>query len=131
MALKEKRRWFLKACTGLWLGGLGLLGAYTILSFLPRPPKKILVKKKLSLGEVLVGPNYFLRLTPKGPLALSRTCPHLGCLVTYDPAEEIFICPCHQSRFTLNGRYISGPAKKDLKRLKVEHTGAGFIIEIS
>lgn len=131
MAFKKNRRSFLKALAGFWLGGLGVLGAYTALSFLPRPPKKVLVKEKLVPDKIIIGTNYFLRLTPQGPLALSRTCPHLGCLVTYDPVQDIFICPCHQSRFSLDGRYLSGPAKKDLKRFKVVSTSGGLIIEIS
>ncbi len=107
------------------------MGLITAFSYLPRPPKKIFLKVKLVPNKVIIGPEYFLLLSTHGPIALSRTCPHLGCTVNYDPEENIFICPCHQSRFTLLGRYISGPAHKDLKPLKLKHTDAGFILEIA
>lgn len=126
----KSRRSFLRLMAGIFLGGLGLLGTYSALHFLPRPPRKVLVKEKLEPDKIIIGPEYFLRLTPSGPLALSRTCPHLGCLVSYDPIKNEFVCPCHQSRFSLEGKYLAGPAKKDLARLKVIKSSGGLIIEI-
>ncbi len=35
--------------------------------------------------------------------ALSAICPHLGCMVGYDAAHELFRCPCHTSAFDLDG----------------------------
>ncbi len=107
-----------------------MLGTYSALHFLTRPPRKILIKEKLKPDKIIIGQGYFLRLTSSGPLALSRTCPHLGCVVTYDPVSNQFVCPCHQSRFSLEGKYLAGPAKKDLKRLKVTKTNGELIVEI-
>ncbi len=127
---KSNRRSFLKILAKIWLGGLGIVGTYSAFHFFIRPPRKILIKEKLKPDKIIIGQEYFLRLTPSGPLALSRTCPHLGCRVTYNPVRNQFICPCHQSRFSLEGKYIAGPAKKDLKRLKVTQTNGTYIIEI-
>jgi len=55
----------------------------------------------------------------KKPFAVSRTCTHLGCRVSYLEDKKIIECPCHQSRFTPTGKVVSGPAKKDLASLPV------------
>jgi Rieske Fe-S protein len=39
----------------------------------------------------------------------------MGCLVSWNNAEESWDCPCHGSRFTGNGRVIHAPAFVDLK----------------
>ena len=46
--------------------------------------------------------------------ALSATCTHLGCRVSFNTAERSWDCPCHGSRFDLDGHVIQGPAIKDL-----------------
>jgi glycine/D-amino acid oxidase-like deaminating enzyme/nitrite reductase/ring-hydroxylating ferredoxin subunit len=45
----------------------------------------------------------------------SATCPHLGCVVAWNPAEQSWDCPCHGSRFDPYGRMMTGPAVKDLE----------------
>ncbi|MGW5478417.1 FAD-dependent oxidoreductase [Streptomyces sp. NPDC004008] len=48
--------------------------------------------------------------------ALSARCTHLGCLVAFNRAEQAWECPCHGSRFGLDGRVLQGPATRPLKR---------------
>lgn len=43
-------------------------------------------------------------------------CPHLGCKLLYNEVENTYDCPCHGSRFDLNGNCISAPANKDIKK---------------
>jgi len=45
----------------------------------------------------------------KDILALSATCPHLGCNVHWDSKAGIFLCPCHQGEFDRRGKAIGGP----------------------
>ena len=42
-------------------------------------------------------------------IALSDTCPHLGCKVHWQPTQRQFFCPCHNGAFDAQGKGISGP----------------------
>jgi glycine/D-amino acid oxidase-like deaminating enzyme/nitrite reductase/ring-hydroxylating ferredoxin subunit len=54
---------------------------------------------------------------------LSPVCTHLGCHVTWNPAERSWDCPCHGSRFDGDGTVIQGPATRDLERRDVPASG--------
>lgn len=45
---------------------------------------------------------------------VSKTCTHLGCTVMFNTAERSWDCPCHGSRFDVDGRMLQGPAVEDL-----------------
>ena len=51
-----------------------------------------------------------------GVHALSAVCTHLYCTVGWNPAECSWDCPCHGSRFALDGSVIHGPATSALER---------------
>jgi Rieske Fe-S protein len=42
-------------------------------------------------------------------LALSSTCPHLGCKVHWEAPNNRFFCPCHNGAFDPSGKAIAGP----------------------
>ncbi len=45
----------------------------------------------------------FVRHTPAGFSALSGTCTHMGCLLSWNAGAHTFDCPCHGGRFTADG----------------------------
>ena len=49
--------------------------------------------------------------------AVSPICTHLRCQVEFNNAERTWDCPCHGSRFDVDGTVIHGPAVKDLASL--------------
>ncbi|AKU21515.1 FAD-dependent oxidoreductase [Massilia sp. NR 4-1] len=49
-----------------------------------------------------------------GLLALSAACPHMGCAVHWNGQEQSWDCPCHGSRFGVDGKVLHGPAAAGL-----------------
>ena len=49
-------------------------------------------------------------LKPKRP-----RCPHMGCALQWNSAEQTWECPCHGSRFDAQGRLIDNPATDGLQ----------------
>lgn len=45
---------------------------------------------------------------------VSVRCPHLGCELSWNPDELTWDCPCHGSRFTMDGNLLDGPAQKNI-----------------
>lgn len=50
--------------------------------------------------------------------AVSATCTHKGCTVTWNNADG-GDCPCHGSIFASDGSVIHGPARKPLAPVKL------------
>ena len=46
---------------------------------------------------------------------LSAACTHLGCVVHFNQAERSWDCPCHGSRFDVDGHILHGPASTALE----------------
>lgn len=69
---------------------------------------------------------YVIRLTD-GFRALSSVCTHLGCVTRFRPGSKTIACPCHGSRFDLNGDVLAGPAPRPLRWLEMDLSPKGLI----
>jgi menaquinol-cytochrome c reductase iron-sulfur subunit len=47
----------------------------------------------------------------------SPICTHLGCHYAWVASEGQFVCPCHNSHFSITGKVLSGPAPRPLDTL--------------
>jgi cytochrome b6-f complex iron-sulfur subunit len=65
---------------------------------------------------------------PGGVYAVSAVCTHLGCITRYRSDEGVIACPCHGSRFDLEGDVVNGPAPRPLPWLDVQTDPAGNLV---
>lgn len=73
----------------------------------------------LAAGPVFIGRD------ENGLFALSAVCTHLGCTVAR--SDEGLACPCHNSRFTVEGANLSGPASQPLPHLALALNSEGIL----
>lgn len=64
-------------------------------------------------------------------MALYRKCVHLGCSVPWCPPAKWFECPCHGSKYSINGEYRDGPAPRSLDLFRLEHVGGQVVVDTS
>lgn len=49
-----------------------------------------------------------------GAHTIINRCPHMKCSLIYNQFENIWECPCHASKFDIDGKCLKGPSKKDI-----------------
>lgn len=58
---------------------------------------------------------------------VSPTCPHAKCAVAWNKAERSWDCPCHGSRFSVDGELWTGPSRKDLETFQPGNQNADHV----
>ncbi|MFD2245393.1 FAD-dependent oxidoreductase [Pontibacter ruber] len=59
--------------------------------------------------------------------ACSAVCTHMKCIVHWNNAENTWDCPCHGSRFMIDGSVIEGPAIANLEQKQIDVSGEHLI----
>jgi cytochrome b6-f complex iron-sulfur subunit len=119
------------ACT-LFAGGSAALGIDFInprVIFEPSTQFSLIPPGSMEPGQVQTVEAhrvYVMRLTD-GFRALSSVCTHLGCITRFQPDSKTIACPCHGSRFDLNGDVLAGPAPRPLHWLEMDVSPKGLI----
>ncbi len=129
MAGKLSRRDFIKrSAVGVIAGGAMLssinIGALTRFgaakAVFSRSGDDLVVKLSDNSALTKVGGNVkvndelmLIRKSETEFLAVKTICTHKGCDVELE--ADKFVCPCHGSEFTLDGKVTQGPAKSNLK----------------
>jgi len=60
--------------------------------------------------------------------ALSAVCTHLDCTVQHRPDLGIIWCACHNGRYDLDGKNISGPPPRPLEKYVINEVGEDIFV---
>lgn len=64
-------------------------------------------------------------------IAVNPTCTHAGCAVAWESDGQAFVCPCHDSQFSSDGKVLKGPATKPLTSYQVKLEGDSIFVKTS
>ena len=64
----------------------------------------------------------------EGVVAYAPQCTHLGCAYHWDSRQTHFVCPCHNSVFSVDGNVQEGPAPRPLDRYQTRIEGSRVLI---
>jgi len=120
----------------LTVGGLGWLASvvYPVIRYLkPLPMQGPTGPVGLTRAEVSKVERDKFAIIPVGArrvlvLEDSAKCTHEGCTVRYEPGQALIWCACHNGRFDLEGRVLSGPPPKPLSRHRIQRNAKGDIV---
>ena len=101
--------------------------AFSFMTFRRNRKKTIVFHPDEQTSIVNFKKGVFLLRQGSENYALSDRCTHLGCSLNYDPVSRKFRCPCHGSVFDVSGKWLSGPAKKDLYRVPMTKKASGDV----
>jgi len=59
---------------------------------------------------------------------VSPACSHIKCTVAWNGIERSWDCPCHGSRFGLDGTVLTAPARKPLEQISIV---GGHVVKVS
>jgi cytochrome b6-f complex iron-sulfur subunit len=139
--VRKTRRDFLKYLLTGGIAGLVISIFYPIISYL-KPPKQNgvevssvkvgkLSKIEKDSGRIIRFGNkpVILLRTKSGQLrAFSAVCTHLNCTVQFRKDLELIWCACHNGKYDLHGRNISGPPPRPLAPYRVVVKGGEVFV---
>jgi Rieske Fe-S protein len=106
-------------------GGKGPLRVAKLAELKPGKPLRCDVRGELvdawsRVPDVKLGSCWLVRSEMDESLrAFSTVCPHLGCAIDWNDEDRRFVCPCHDSFFSPDGKVVTGPSPRDMDELDV------------
>ena len=147
-----RRAFYIGAIYGIWGAITAALGLPALI-YLLFPPKAVKAEEWIEIGDVArLHPSSPVELTfrrnrvdgwkviseknttwvVKGAdnqiTAFGPQCTHLGCAYHWDDAKDQFLCPCHNSLFSVAGNVVSGPAPRPLDRYETKLNGNKLLL---
>ncbi|HEY2842972.1 MAG TPA: ubiquinol-cytochrome c reductase iron-sulfur subunit [Bryobacteraceae bacterium] len=71
---------------------------------------------------------WVVKFAENNVVAYAPQCTHLGCAYHWDQRRTRFVCPCHNSVFSLDGKVQEGPAPRPLDRYQTKVEGGKLLL---
>lgn len=139
--VQKGRRNFLKYIINGGLAGFAISIFYPLISYLKPPKQEDVEVASVSAGTldslekdsgkiIQFGskPVLLIRTSNDKLLAYDAVCTHLDCTVQYKRDMGVIWCACHNGKYDLSGKNISGPPPKPLQQYNVVLKGNEIII---
>ncbi len=136
-----ERRRFLEVLLGTGIVASLVSFFYPVIRYLIPPPSTDLGSNTVlaaTVGELGINagkifrfgdhPALLVRMADGNYSAFSAVCTHLGCTVEYRPDLREIWCPCHNGKYDLHGRNISGPPPRPLTEFQVNVQGKDIYV---
>jgi len=97
----------------------------------PRAPEEFVFRRNRADGWKITSEKataWVVKLSDREIIAYGPQCPHLGCAYHWDQENKEFLCPCHASTFSIDGKVLSGPAPRPLDRYEVKTEGNSLLL---
>ena len=93
-------------------------------------PVTIRVTREDGYSQVVDRQVVFLVKNGAEIAALSSTCTHLGCRVSWDADSQTLKCPCHGGAFDRTGAVKAGPPPAPLEKLPIRREGDQILVQL-
>ena len=141
---RDRRAFFLTMIYGLWaaIGTALSIPAFIYLLFPPRlrrenelteagdvakmvpnsPVEMVFRRNRIDGWRILSEKStaWAVKLDNGEVIAFAPQCTHLGCAYHWEDSKKEFLCPCHTSVFSIDGKVVSGPAPRPLDRFEAK-----------
>ena len=147
-----RRAFYIGAIYGIWVAISAALGLPALI-YLLFPPKAVKAEEWIEIGDVArLHPSspvemafrrnrvdgwkvisekstaWVVKSADNQITAFGPQCTHLGCAYHWDDAKDQFLCPCHNSLFSVEGKVVSGPAPRPLDRYETKLNGNKLLV---
>ncbi len=84
-----------------------------------KQPEEVVFRRKRIDGWRTINEKttaWVVKMDDQSVVAYAPNCTHLGCAYHWDAQQMNFLCPCHTSVFSVDGKVLAGPAPRPLDR---------------